>query len=301
MQYYIRIRGKSFGPFDENQLLEMKTKGKLSRATEVSSNRTEWIQAEELEFLYQKVPEPLRQNVSEPALTSSPNAAQEQADWFYSVNGTEGYGPVTSAGIIQMIQGGRLNGESYLWKQGQNAQYLENVQPFSAYVGTQTFPASTSPSVTSTASSRGVITNDPIPAAIVEPLAKSTGWLMFLKIIFLIWLIGFGINSLTSLIMLISASHKIPGALASILILFSLVAFGGLFFLFLRIFLTFWKYHVEIQKTVYSRSEIDLHQSLDLLSTLWRAIGHLVIVFLSIVALGILVVVVMMSLAPSMF
>jgi hypothetical protein len=52
MQYYIRIRGKEFGPFGEDQLKKMRVNGKLSRTTEVSENKAEWFPAENLEFLF---------------------------------------------------------------------------------------------------------------------------------------------------------------------------------------------------------------------------------------------------------
>ncbi|MDR2440911.1 MAG: DUF4339 domain-containing protein [Planctomycetaceae bacterium] len=53
MQYYIRIRGKIFGPFGENQLKEMRVKGKLNQTTEVSENKIDWQPISELTFLFQ--------------------------------------------------------------------------------------------------------------------------------------------------------------------------------------------------------------------------------------------------------
>ena len=41
-------------------------------------------------------------------------STQESADWYYSINGTEGYGPVTLTTIEQMLQSGQLSGESYV-------------------------------------------------------------------------------------------------------------------------------------------------------------------------------------------
>ncbi|MDR0336362.1 MAG: DUF4339 domain-containing protein, partial [Planctomycetaceae bacterium] len=52
MQYYIRIRGKEFGLFDEDQLKAMKTKGKISRTSEISENKINWFPAENFEFLF---------------------------------------------------------------------------------------------------------------------------------------------------------------------------------------------------------------------------------------------------------
>jgi|GEM_PF-2765752 len=55
MPYYVRINGRSHGPFDESKLLELKSRGTISRTTEVSENDRDWCAAAET-FLY---PDPL--------------------------------------------------------------------------------------------------------------------------------------------------------------------------------------------------------------------------------------------------
>ncbi|MDR1924949.1 MAG: trypsin-like peptidase domain-containing protein [Planctomycetaceae bacterium] len=146
MPYYIQIRGKTFGPFDDAQLKEMQVKGKLSRASNVSENKIDWFSADRLEFLFPK-PVPIRQ----PAPTSTAYQAQtqeqnndtkipaysaqyhEQPLWFYSINGNEGFGPVTQLAIEKMIQAGTLHAESIVWQQGQNANEIRGVAPFDKF------------------------------------------------------------------------------------------------------------------------------------------------------------------------
>ncbi|MDR2757098.1 MAG: GYF domain-containing protein [Planctomycetaceae bacterium] len=151
MQYYIKIRDKAFGPFDEEQLLEMKTKGKFCKTTEVSEDKTGWVTAENLEFLFPtSPPQPtspetynvtlLQRDISMKNIDSS--VPPELAIWFYSVNGTEGFGPVTHTTIVQMIQAGTLRGESLIWQQGQNAQQIRAVQTFTEYFSSSTMPSS---------------------------------------------------------------------------------------------------------------------------------------------------------------
>lgn len=131
MPYYVRIRGKAFGPFDEEQLKEMKSKGKLGRTTEISENKVEWQTAENVSFLFTpSATLGLSSSAANPFQSQS-FSASEPADWFYSVNGAEGYGPVTRSAILQMLQAGTLQGESLVWQQGQNAQRLNTVQAFS--------------------------------------------------------------------------------------------------------------------------------------------------------------------------
>jgi TM2 domain-containing membrane protein YozV len=151
MQYYFKIQGKAFGPFGEDQLKEMKTKGKLSRTSEISENKVEWFPAENFDFLF---PSPLASSQTTSSGASATYslsvdsgttnwASSEPAIWFYSVNGTEGFGPVTQTAIVQMIQTGTLRGESLVWQQGQNAQQIRTVQTFAG-----SFSSSAIPSVT---------------------------------------------------------------------------------------------------------------------------------------------------------
>jgi uncharacterized membrane protein YhaH (DUF805 family) len=145
MAYYIRIRGKAFGPFSEDQLKEMKTKGKLSRTSDVSENRTDWFPAENLDFLFHETSSSSSSlTLDFSAKNPKPPSIPESADWFYSINGTEGFGPVTRTSIVQMIQSGTLRGESLVWQQGQNAQQIQTVQLFAGYFSSSTNSAATS-------------------------------------------------------------------------------------------------------------------------------------------------------------
>jgi len=94
MSYFIRTLNRVFGPFDEAKLLEMKSNEKITSSTEISVDKRNWHPAETFQFLY------------------------EQADWFYSITGKEDLGPVTASTIEQMLQSGQLDGNCYIWRQG---------------------------------------------------------------------------------------------------------------------------------------------------------------------------------------
>ena len=133
MTYFIRTKGKIFGPFDESQLLDMQSKGKLSRMTEISANnKNNWQSAEAFSFLNKPAaapppPPPQQQQRPQPS-------ASEPEGWFYSLNGKEGYGPVAVKEIEQMIRSGQLNGKSYVWQQGKNAGFVKDEPLFSGLV-----------------------------------------------------------------------------------------------------------------------------------------------------------------------
>ncbi|MGL6197016.1 MAG: DUF805 domain-containing protein [Thermoguttaceae bacterium] len=141
MPYFVRIRGKAFGPFDENQLLELKNHGKLGKTTEVSENRTDWTAAEKLDFLYSDLTKKESTSNSSGDKTAAADTygvarePQEPADWFYSTNGKEGFGPVTPKAIIQMIRTGTLRSDSLVWQDGQVAEPLSTITLFAKYVG----------------------------------------------------------------------------------------------------------------------------------------------------------------------
>ncbi|MDR0336823.1 MAG: DUF805 domain-containing protein [Planctomycetaceae bacterium] len=133
MSYYIQIRNKAFGPFDTEQLLEMKDNGKLGRSTHISENKIDWFAAENLEFLFpvsipttQSNHDSLRNSRDTKTETTIP----EPANWFYSQNGENGYGPVTVSTINQMIKSGTLNAESMAWQEGQFARKLNELPQF---------------------------------------------------------------------------------------------------------------------------------------------------------------------------
>jgi len=56
MPYFIRTRNQIFGPFSEQQLLEMQSKGKLTRATEISEDKRNWQAVQAFPFLCEAVP-----------------------------------------------------------------------------------------------------------------------------------------------------------------------------------------------------------------------------------------------------
>jgi len=130
MAYYVRINGMSHGPFDESQLLKLRSRGSVSRLTEISENGDDWQKAEAFPFLFEPAPSP-----PPPPSPSSP--APPSTDWFFSINGTDGYSPVTAAEIERMLQSGQLNGNTRIWQQGQNARLIKNEPQFSGVITTQ--------------------------------------------------------------------------------------------------------------------------------------------------------------------
>jgi len=291
MAYFVRIKSRVFGPFDETQLLDMKSKGKITRSTEVSENKSDWQVAESFPFLY------------EVSLSAPQQSGNDSADWFYSLNGTEGYGPVTASAIDQMLQSGQLNVNSYVWQQGQNARLIKNEPRFNA-------PASGGISMGSApvvntgnsgnAGNAGSVNNMGVATSLggeitgtseqvntgqmLLPIAASLGWLMFLKITWLlIAVIAYG------LFLLWGASFSIPHALAAdeamvlLVVLLMLVLETGLYALRFYTFLCFWKYHTVLNQVVATGRAADLIQANQRQCQFWKWLGITVIAHLSVI------------------
>ncbi|MDR0328831.1 MAG: DUF4339 domain-containing protein [Planctomycetaceae bacterium] len=267
---YIRITGRVFGPFDESQLLEMKAKGRVTRTTEMSDNRSDWQLAESFEWLF-----PSRQTSSPSSPSSS--SANEPADWFYSLNGTEGFGPVTAAAIEQMLQSGQLSGNSYVWQQGQNARFVKNEPRFSNPGAS----SSTSPRPGEGDGDTG--TSEPVDTGgMLRHLAASLGWLMFLKVTFLIGLIFQGLYLLGASLWLISFAIGADRVTAFLIALLSIAVGIGFYALSFKAFHCLWKYHTHLSQAVASNRESDLTNAFQSLFLFWKWTSIYIIVLLAV-------------------
>ena len=255
--YFIRTKGKVFGPYDEPQLLEMKSKGKITRLTEISTNKQNWQPAWSFPFLgFESDPD----HSAHPDPLPSPN---EPTDWFYSADGNTGIGPVTATAIKMMLQSRELNGDSLCWKQGQkNARCIKTEPEF--------FPPVED-------------TSPPLPdSEMLRPLAASLGWLMFLKIAFLIILIAGGLYSLWSGVFEISQAVAADTARVLLVTLVAIVVCAGLYALQIKTFFCFWKYHTLLYKTVTANRISDLVQAHQSQFLLWKWLSITVIAHLSV-------------------
>jgi uncharacterized membrane protein YhaH (DUF805 family)/predicted RNA-binding Zn-ribbon protein involved in translation (DUF1610 family) len=158
MAYYIQIRNKAFGPFNTEQLSEMKFNGKISRTTLISENKIDWVNAENLEFLFTVA----AKNDQQVSVTTNASSAlstvtwtPEPVNWFYSLDGKDGYGPVTVSAIIQMINSGTLHPDSVAWQEGQFAKKLIELPQFSKQFNNTLQNKNTSGTVDSVCSSCG--------------------------------------------------------------------------------------------------------------------------------------------------
>lgn len=133
MSYFIRLRDKIYGPFDEARLKKMRDTGKIGRTTDISEDGIVWQPAGASGILYPST------------RPSTPSAVVvEPEPWFYSVDGSEGYGPVSESVIVESLRSGRLGQGSYVWREGERARPLRSVPEFSVFFPDRAAPSSMS-------------------------------------------------------------------------------------------------------------------------------------------------------------
>ena len=289
MAYFVRIKNRVFGPFDEPQLLEMKSKGKITRVTEVSENKNDWQTAETLTFLYAPT------QTAAGSTSQQQSSVHEPADWFYSINGTEGYGPVTATAIEQMLQSGQLSNNSYVWQQGQNARLIKNEQRFSSPSSAPVSSAlATNTTWGDTPNIGGEITgaSEQVDTCqMLRPCAASLGWLMFLKISFLlIGIIAEGLLLLWWGGFSVSRALAADDAAVLFVTLIIIVVWAGLYALKSKMFLCFWKHHTDLYQFVATGRASDLIQANRSQHLFWKWLGITVIANLSVIIISVMAV-----------
>ena len=136
-KWYVRIRGKTLGPFSWPQLEAMRNRGQLSRFHELSQDRREWIGAGSLADLFAPegggrgagprggdpgfaVGEPRGgpdAGISYVSTSTSSAESAEPVSWYYARGGTS-LGPVTAHDLRALIARGEVDGASMVWREG---------------------------------------------------------------------------------------------------------------------------------------------------------------------------------------
>jgi len=134
----------------------------------------------------------------------------------------------------------------------------------------------------------------------LRPVAASLGWLMFLKITFLIGLIVQGLGFLSSLFWI---AHYL-GAEQARLLMAALIVLAlnvGLYLLQFKTFLCFWKYHNDLYLVVATGRASDLIRANQCQHLFWKWLGITVISYLSVILVVATVIAVLMGFESGSF
>lgn len=130
MKYFVKLAGKAFGPLEEEKILEMYHNGRLKDPVEISRDKSVWDTIDSI-----LPPPPLPDLPPVEPFESTPAAEQSAPRpvdsnspvWFYSADGSRGYGPVTKSDLATMLQCGMLKVSSLVWRQGENSRPISIV------------------------------------------------------------------------------------------------------------------------------------------------------------------------------
>ncbi len=141
MRYFVKLAGKAFGPLEEEKIVEMYQTGRLKYPVEISRDKKVW---DSIDIILPNAsspdpdPNPVPDLPSDELLVedldlipvsgdfpvySDPNAPV----WFYSSDGSNGYGPVTKSELATMLQCNMLNSSSLVWQEGENSRLISDV------------------------------------------------------------------------------------------------------------------------------------------------------------------------------
>jgi len=120
--YYIRVRGRVLGPFDVDQLRNLRARGQFGRANEVSTDLQTWQSAATVEHLFGGSATSRTRSTPDEAAgaksnTSSPPSRSMTPVWYYAV-GDEQCGPVTLLELRSMVASSQLTSDDFIWKEG---------------------------------------------------------------------------------------------------------------------------------------------------------------------------------------
>ena len=135
MRYFIKLAGKAFGPLEEEKIVEMYQSGRLKDPVEISRDKKDWGTIDSIlppppppelppvEALLDEDFEPLPVAGEITQKFNDPNAQI----WYYSVDGRNGYGPVSKSNLATMLQCEMLKSSSVVWRQGENSRPITSV------------------------------------------------------------------------------------------------------------------------------------------------------------------------------
>ncbi len=138
MRYFVKLAGKAFGPLEEEKIVEMYQSGRLKAPVEISRDKKDWEAIDIILPAPAPPPSPDLPSLDElldenfEPLPVAGEITQTFIDpngsiWYYSIDGRNGYGPVSKSNLATMLQCDMLKPRSLVWRQGENSRPISDV------------------------------------------------------------------------------------------------------------------------------------------------------------------------------
>ncbi len=112
--YFVRMNGKSLGPFSVSQLQSFREKGRLRPEHELSTDREKWFAAGRVPELFAPAESPATYGFSRDEPAAAPST---ETEWYVEIDG-ERRGPLSQARIRGLIASGKVAEDDLIWKTG---------------------------------------------------------------------------------------------------------------------------------------------------------------------------------------
>ena len=272
--YYVRIRGKVFGPLEEKQVVQLVRQGKLGRMNEISTDGQQWVRADEFgQFFPKSQPKPPILDATDLSKdkaqveTQPPDAESTATAWYYSEDGKTGSGPFPPGDIEQMIRQGKITGQTILWNDRIDPQTAETVAEFARYfrkplksVARRNRNDSPFHQASDDAPGQcGTLTQE-----LLEQLEKASTWSLVLALMVTTGAAIFTIVQLF-LFVLIVQTGSVPMTLGFLLVMLVIdMVFGYMIF-------AFWRFTIRLKRTLREADDASLTLTVKRMSEFWRA------------------------------
>jgi len=116
--WFVKSDGKIRGPFDANVIRSMKERGRVARRSELSRDRSSWVEAAQFEELFVEEDIPIEDAIPQNGQTAS-------IQYFYNNAGVE-TGPITFEKLQQLASDGTLKQNDLIWYEGASDWFPAN-------------------------------------------------------------------------------------------------------------------------------------------------------------------------------
>ena len=274
--YYVRIRGKVFGPLEDKQVLDMVRLGQLGRMNEISTDQHQWVRADEFEQFFPKH-QPKRKpphlgefelpKEDSPGETQKPDSESSAVAWYYSDDGKTGMGPFPQSDIEQMIGQDKITGQTILWHDQLDPQTAETVPEFarlfrksSQSAGKRNRNASKHHQTSDGTSAR----QGTVAPEVLEQLEKAATWSFVLVLMVTIGAAMLLILQLF-LFVFIAQSGSVPSTLGFLLVSLVIDLVCG------YMIFALWRYTNQLKRALRAADDISLALAAKRMAEFWRA------------------------------
>ena len=120
--YYVRMQGRSLGPYALDRLRQMTRKGQVGRGHEVSTDGVSWAPASAFPEIFERPMEvatfaAAAQPVVQQAAPAAVAPVPAESQWYYAVHG-EQQGPVTRTHLLGLIRAGTVSASDHVFREG---------------------------------------------------------------------------------------------------------------------------------------------------------------------------------------